>query len=369
MLAFAALFLVDAENAVTTSSLLQPTASRLSAAITPRATVQMERVTQMPAVYRNESCLADPSCVSMAFGPWDSPNEAPGAVVPGWAIVALTLVGCAAVAGALLVVGFTGRPSQDGLIGWLPVYWKMVSRVYTVLLTAGPKAALSWWPNHKRLRPDPKLKSEMCAPVFMEAPVVRREVREAIAREFEARMKSGKRNVFSQKSQTILYTHEFPDELKPELENLYQSLLEIVSKETGQKLYPTKANFAERVYAIDYMGPSIKLPFHYDSNGPEDVKCQILLNKSANAPSLWAAPGGKTCASVAPLPEELNVVNVFHPYSTYHGIPGGEGTRQVLLCTFTRIPNDRRPIVSHADLAASNIRACGGPSGGDGAQA
>ena len=41
------------------------------------------------------------------------------------------------------------------------------------------------------------------------------------------------------------------------------------------------------MYAIDYPGPNIQLPFHYDCNDTSDYKAQVLLEKTPGAPSLW----------------------------------------------------------------------------------
>ena len=170
---------------------------------------------------------------------------------------------------------------------------------------------------------------------------------------FRKRAQAGAHSAFAQSSQTTCFLHEFPTNLLSQLEQFYQEVLSVINNSTDLQLFPIKETFCERIYAIDYPGPTIKLPFHYDCNDASDWKCQILLEKSVGAPALWVtdAAGHKT-----PLREDVHNICLFHPHSCFHGIPEGSGRRRVLLMTFTKLQNDHRPIVCHADLTSKPVK-------------
>lgn len=231
----------------------------------------------------------------------------------------------------------------------LCVSFSMFVRLLKVACTYGPTAAVSWIHNARRMKEDASIIVEKHSVIRNEQPVVPKELAAEIDTMFRKRAEAGKKDAFSQSSQTSVFLHDLPKDLLPPLEQLYRQVLDTINTKTSLVLFPIKENFCERIYAIDYAGPKIELPFHYDCNDASDWKCQILLEKSEGAPSLWVtdAAGKKT-----PLPEDIRNVCLFHPHSCFHGIPRGKGKghRRVLLMTFTQLQNDHRPIVCHADL-------------------
>lgn len=244
---------------------------------------------------------------------------------------------------------------------------RMLLRVARVMLTDGPAAAFSWVENARRVSLDPSLGPGFTHTIETGSRVVPDGVAESIDAMFRERAASGERNAFAQSGQSIAYQHDFPQPALPALERLYMDLLEQINAELpALRLHPIKASFAERFYAIDYPGPTISLDFHYDCNDPSDYKAQILLEKTPDAPSLWVGGGHRENLAAAaaasadqaqPLPqrpfdEDVKNICVFHPHSTFHGIPQGTGTRRVLICTFTKLVDDHRPLVCHADLVS-----------------
>lgn len=236
----------------------------------------------------------------------------------------------------------------------------MTLRVARVLATDGPTAAFSWVDNARRVALDPSLGPGFTHTIETHARVVSEDVAASIDGMFCAQASIGERNAFAQNGQSIAYQHDFPEELLPTLERLYTELLEQINAELPTlQLHPIKASFAERFYAIDYPGPIIELPFHYDCNDPHDYKAQILIDKTPGAPSLWVGGGhcevaGQVKQPQKPFDEDAKNICVFHPHSTYHGVPQGAGHRRVLVCTFTQLVDDHRPLVCHADLISKS---------------
>jgi hypothetical protein len=263
------------------------------------------------------------------------------------------------VAGSLLYCGaeklsmrlYDRRDSWPQAVKRVRTSCRMLWRVAKVTVSHGPKQALAWTKNARRLQEDSSLKSLLCSTIETGRPVVPKDVVEGIDAMFCERERNGEKSPFSQPGQTICYVDDFPPELLPALERLYEDVLRIVNEATGLRLNPIKKSFAERFYAIDYPGPSIELPFHYDCNDANDYKCQILLSKSDGAPSLWVGKDAR--GEKRPFDEDVRNVCLFHPHSTYHGIPQGEGSRRVFLCTYTKLMFDHRPLVCHADLIST----------------
>lgn len=228
---------------------------------------------------------------------------------------------------------------------------RMLLRVAEVLVKNGPGEAFSWVKNAWRLTFDPSLGPGFTHTIETNDRIVSDRVAAEIGAMFKARDEAGERNAFAQSGQSIAYQHDFPNELQPALERLYTQLLQKINMELpALQLHPIKATFAERFYAVDYPGPTIELPFHYDCNDSNDYKAQILLEKSPGAPSLSVAACRETVLDQRPMDEKDTNICLFHPHSTYHGIPKGIGRRRVLICTFTRLVDDHRPLVCHADL-------------------
>lgn len=248
--------------------------------------------------------------------------------------------------------------------------WQMLARLRTcgrmmlniaaVMATDGPGAAFSWVDNAWRLSFDPSLGRGFTHTIEARTPIVSGELSASIGAVFQDRATSGEVNAFAQSGQSILYQHDFPTELQPALESLYSELLEKINAELpALRLHPIKASFAERYYAIDYPGPTIELPFHYDCNDASDYKAQILIDKSPGAPALSVSNSPVEIESLAdsdvrPFDENKSNICVFHPHSTYHGLQKGSGHRRVLICTFTQLAGDHRPLVCHADLISKS---------------
>jgi len=234
------------------------------------------------------------------------------------------------------------------------VCMRMWLRMLVVAITSGPMSARSWTKNALRFQRDPSLKGFYSC-IKQESEIVSGTVRELVKRHFAD---SNSLHPFSQKGQTISYVHDFNPELLRELEKIYSQVLQTVNeRDPTLRLHPIKKTFAERIYVINYPGPEVQLAFHYDCNDEHDFKCQVVLEKSEGAPSLSCIAEATTKRTreeggqeEVVFEEDPKNICLFHPHSTYHGIRRGTGSRMVLMFTYTRLVDDHRPIVCHADL-------------------
>jgi len=228
----------------------------------------------------------------------------------------------------------------------------MLGRITRVTFSKGSGSAWGWMHNARRLEAKHQRHEGFHRLVRNKKPVVSATIRAGLETNFARLAKVP--HPFSQPGQSISYVHDFPPELLAELDQLYTLVLRVVNEALPSLLlHPIKQSFAERIYAIDYPGPDMKLPFHYDCNDASDFKCQLLVDKTDAAPSLSCFVDG----AERRFSEASHNIGVFHPHSTFHGLRKGSGARRVLLFTYTQLVEDHRPIVCHADLVSRNKQA------------
>eukprot|EP00747_Dinoflagellata_sp_TGD_P052790 gnl/TRDRNA2_/TRDRNA2_148095_c0_seq1.p1 gnl/TRDRNA2_/TRDRNA2_148095_c0~~gnl/TRDRNA2_/TRDRNA2_148095_c0_seq1.p1 ORF type:complete len:326 (-),score=34.37 gnl/TRDRNA2_/TRDRNA2_148095_c0_seq1:355-1233(-) len=221
-------------------------------------------------------------------------------------------------------------------------------RVFLVYVISGREAAFSWLKNARRLEVDTTLNGRHYYRCIKDGIVVPENVKQAVTDNFARCAKSP----FCQPGQVIIHSDGFDADTLAQLEQLYSKVLGVINFiEPTLQLHPIKSTFSERIYVIDYPGPIVSLPFHYDCNDESDFKAQVLLGKSEGAPDLsYIVNPGTAASSERQFDEGEQNICVFQPHTTFHGIKQGNGNRRVLMFTYTKIPQDRRPIVCHADL-------------------